>query len=76
LDINEPQKVIAYLPYSLFEPELVWEKFGNVNNVVFPTGALLRDGLIFIYYGGADKQIGCASVNLEELINEFTYIQN
>ena len=76
LDLNEPQKVIAYLPYSLLEPDLEWEKIGNVNNVVFPTGALLRDGTIFIYYGGADKQIGCASVNLLELINEFSYIQN
>jgi predicted GH43/DUF377 family glycosyl hydrolase len=76
LDINEPQKVIAYLPYSLIEPELEWEKNGNVKNVVFPTGALIKDGFLFIYYGGADKQIGCASVDLINLINEFTYIQN
>jgi predicted GH43/DUF377 family glycosyl hydrolase len=76
LDINEPQKVIAYLPYSLLEPELEWEKNGNVKNVVFPTGALIKDGFLFIYYGGADKQIGCASVDLINLINEFTYIQN
>jgi predicted GH43/DUF377 family glycosyl hydrolase len=76
LDINEPQKVIAYLPYSLLEPELEWEKNGNIKNVVFPTGALIKDGFLFIYYGGADKQIGCASVDLINLINEFTYIQN
>jgi predicted GH43/DUF377 family glycosyl hydrolase len=76
LDINEPQKVIAYLPYSLLEPELEWEKNGNIKNVVFPTGALIKDGFLFIYYGGADKQIGCASVDLINLTNEFTYIQN
>ncbi len=76
LDINEPQKVIAYLPYSLIEPELEWEKNGNIKNVVFPTGALIKDGFLFIYYGGADKHIGCASVDLINLINEFTYIQN
>jgi predicted GH43/DUF377 family glycosyl hydrolase len=68
--------VIAFLPNALFEPDLEWEKIGNVNNVVFPTGAFIMSDTVYIYYGGADKKIGCASVNLVDLMNEFIYIQN
>jgi beta-1,2-mannobiose phosphorylase / 1,2-beta-oligomannan phosphorylase len=70
LDLNDPVKVIARLPYALFSPEHEWEVKGEVNNVVFPTGAVLFGSTIFIYYGAADTLIACASVNLHELVNE------
>lgn len=70
LDLNDPTKEIARLPYPLFKPELPWELFGYVNNVVFPTGTSLFDGTLYIYYGAADKRIAAVSVNLEELIAE------
>jgi predicted GH43/DUF377 family glycosyl hydrolase len=70
LDKDDPRKVIARLPYALLSPEEPWEKFGVVNNVVFPTGTSIFDGRLYIYYGGADTCIGCASIDLNELINE------
>jgi predicted GH43/DUF377 family glycosyl hydrolase len=70
LDLNDPLKVIARLPYALFSPEYEWELKGEVNNVVFPTGAVLFGSTIFIYYGAADTLIACASVNLHKLVNE------
>jgi beta-1,2-mannobiose phosphorylase / 1,2-beta-oligomannan phosphorylase len=70
LDLNDPVKVIARLPYALFSPQKEWEVKGEVNNVVFPTGAVLFGTTIFIYYGAADTLIACASVNLHELVNE------
>lgn len=70
LDLQNPQKEIARLPYPLFKPEQVWELNGEVNNVCFPTGAVLFEDRLFIYYGAADEQIACASVNLSELLNE------
>ena len=70
LDLNNPQKEIARLPYALFEPEYEWEVHGVVDNVVFPTGTALFDDTLYIYYGAADKYIGCASVSLSELTNE------
>lgn len=70
LDLNNPEKEIARLPYPLFKPELTWELSGYVNNVVFPTGTSLFDGRLYMYYGAADKRIASASVNLEELITE------
>ena len=70
LDLNNPLKVIAKLPYALFSPEHEWELSGAVNNVVFPTGTALFGGTLFIYYGAADSVIACASVNLSELVAE------
>ena len=70
LDLENPQKVIARLPYHLFIPELDYETKGYVNNVVFPTGTALFDDTLYIYYGAADKRIACASVSLKELLSE------
>lgn len=70
LDLENPQKVLAKLPYALFKPELEWELNGEVNNVCFPTGTALIDDTLYIYYGGADEKIGCASVSLQALLNE------
>lgn len=70
LDLVDPSKEIARLPYPLFKPDLKYELAGYVNNVVFPTGTALFDGRLYIYYGAADKRIAAASVDLEELISE------
>lgn len=70
LDLNDPQKEIARLPYALFKPELEWELNGEVNNVCFPTGTIVREDTLYIYYGAADEQIACASVSLSGLLNE------
>jgi predicted GH43/DUF377 family glycosyl hydrolase len=70
LDLNDPLKVIARLPYALFSPQYAWELKGEVNNVVFPTGTALFGNTLFIYYGAADTLIACASVNFSELVAE------
>lgn len=70
LDLENPQNEIARLPYPLFKPEYVWELKGEVNNVCFPTGAVVFDDLLYIYYGAADERIACASVSLNELLKE------
>jgi beta-1,2-mannobiose phosphorylase / 1,2-beta-oligomannan phosphorylase len=70
LDLEDPSKEIARLPYPLFTPEYEWELKGEVNNVVFPTGAVIFGGTLFIYYGAADTLIACASLNLSDLVGE------
>ena len=70
LDLNDPRKVIARLPYALFSPQLPWELRGDVNNVVFPTGTAQFGDTLYIYYGAADERIACASLHLPDLITE------
>jgi beta-1,2-mannobiose phosphorylase / 1,2-beta-oligomannan phosphorylase len=72
LDINNPQKVIGRLPYPLFSPKATWEKQGVVDNVVFPTGAIVKDDLLSIYYGAADTKIGVRTLSLSKLIKELS----
>ena len=40
---------------------------GDVNNVVFPSGACVIDEL-FLYYGGADRVCCLATANLDSLV--------
>lgn len=75
LDLDNPQKEIARLPYALFKPEYDWELTGEVNNVCFPTGAIVLGDTVYIYYGAADEQIACASLSLSALLNELLSIK-
>ncbi len=70
LDLEDPRKEIARLPYPLFFPELIWELKGEVNNVCFPTGASVFDDTLYIYYGAVDERIACASLSVSELVAE------
>ncbi|GGD80148.1 hypothetical protein GCM10011514_50180 [Emticicia aquatilis] len=72
LDLDNPQKEIARLPYPLFKPEKTWELKGEVNNVCFPTGTALFDDTLYIYYGAADERIAYVSVSLSALLYELT----
>jgi predicted GH43/DUF377 family glycosyl hydrolase len=70
LDLKDPTRVIARLPYPLFSPSEEYELKGNVGNVVFPTGTATFKDRLYVYYGAADKYICLASVNLKSLIKE------
>jgi len=68
LDLKNPAKILGRLKEPLFSPRISWEKRGIVNNVVFPTGAIIKNQRLFIYYGAADTCIGAKSVNLDSLL--------
>lgn len=70
LDKDNPTIEIARLPYPLFSPEQEYETTGVVNQVCFPTGTAIFDHRLYIYYGAADKCVACASIAIQELINE------
>lgn len=73
LNLDNPTQEISRLPYPLFVPEEIWELKGVVNNVCFPTGAVLEEDTLFIYYGAADEQIAVATVSLSALLAELQY---
>ncbi|HPN55128.1 MAG TPA: pesticidal protein Cry7Aa [Candidatus Moranbacteria bacterium] len=70
LDRDDPTKEIGRLRMPLFSPKEKWEKLGDVNNVVFPTGCVIRDDQLFVYYGAGDKVIAAKSMSLENLLSE------
>lgn len=69
LDLSDPSKVIARTKEPILSPERKYEIFGDVPNVVFPEGAVVKEDKIFIYYGAADKRCCLATGNLEELVD-------
>jgi predicted GH43/DUF377 family glycosyl hydrolase len=76
LDINNPLKEIARLPYPLFKPEHEWELKGEVNNVCFPTGTAIFKDTLYIYYGAADERIATVSLSLTKLLEELMLPKN
>lgn len=68
LDLRNPTKIIGRTDNPIFEPETPYEKEGQVPNVVFPCGAALIGKKIFVYYGGADKVVGVASIEVDKLL--------
>jgi predicted GH43/DUF377 family glycosyl hydrolase len=70
LDLHDPSKIIGRTKTPILEPKEPYEKFGDVNNVVFPTGACVVDNdKLFVYYGGADKVCCLATADLNYLLD-------
>jgi len=69
LDLKDPTIVLARTTEPILWPEEEYEKAGIVNNVVFPCGMVVRHGLLYIYYGGADRVVGVATIRLSILLN-------
>jgi predicted GH43/DUF377 family glycosyl hydrolase len=72
LDLKDPAIVLARTTDPIFEPEEMYEKVGIMNNVVFPCGMIEQDGLLYIYYGGADTVVGVATIELNILLKALT----
>jgi beta-1,2-mannobiose phosphorylase / 1,2-beta-oligomannan phosphorylase len=63
-------QVIAILPDALMEPELPWERVGDVDEVVFVQGVHRRsDGSIYLTYGAADRCVGAVTVDERALLD-------
>lgn len=67
LDANDPTKIIKKTDAPLLLPEEDYELKGDVDNVVFPCGALIDDDRLYIYYGGADTICAVASQSMENV---------
>ena len=70
LDLNDPYRIAGATRGPIMVPEEIYERYGIVPNIVFPTGALIeKNGRVDIYYGGADTVCARASVNLPDLLS-------
>jgi len=70
LDLKQPRKVIARTPEPIMSPETKHERCGLYpHGVVFPTANIVLGGKLFVYYGCADKYIGVATADFDQLVN-------
>jgi predicted GH43/DUF377 family glycosyl hydrolase len=68
LDLKDPSKILYRTHDPLLEPTPAYEKQGVVPNVVFPCGAVILRHQLYVYYGGADKVVGVASIDVDLLV--------
>lgn len=71
LDLKNPRRVLARLKEPILEPKKAYEREDGVKKIVFPTGAVVEDSKLLVYYGASDRYIAVAYCNLEELLNSF-----
>lgn len=68
-DLNDPSKLIAS-PSGLFIAPHGEERVGDVSNVVFTNGAVVREnGEVYIYYASSDTRVHVASTTVEKLMD-------
>lgn len=69
LDLDNPRRIIGRTKGPFMVPEAYYEEVGQVPRIIFPSGAMERDGRLFIYYGAADTHCAAASTRLDKLIS-------
>ena len=69
LDLENPAKVLHRTPDWLMEAAADYELEGYYRGVCFPCGAVVIDGTLLVYYGGADKYCAVATCDFTQLID-------
>ena len=71
LDKDDPTKVLARGNEWVFGPQEPYERSGDVPDVVFPCGWVLRDDedTLHVYYGAADSVVCVAEASLTRLLS-------
>jgi predicted GH43/DUF377 family glycosyl hydrolase len=69
LDLEDPANVLRRTDEPILSPEIGWEVEGDVKNVVFTCGTVLRGNDLWVFYGGADTVIGVAKGDVTDWIS-------
>jgi beta-1,2-mannobiose phosphorylase / 1,2-beta-oligomannan phosphorylase len=70
LDFKDPTKILYRLPGPILEPDKNYENNGFKSGVIYSCGAVVKDGELFVYYGGADSVVCVASIKLSDLVDD------
>ncbi len=68
LDLDNPHKVIARSDEWIFGPNEDYERIGDVPDVTFPCGIVLKGDELIMYYGAADTTMAIATASLKEVL--------
>lgn len=70
LAIDDPSRVLGRTLIPVLSPREMYERVGDIGNVVFSCGVIPEeDGSLKVYYGAADTCICMATVGIEELLD-------
>ncbi|MGA2667732.1 MAG: glycosidase [Ignavibacteria bacterium] len=69
LDLEDPNIVIRRCDEWVFGPKELYERIGDVPDVTFPCGVIVRGDDLIMYYGAADTTICVAIASLNEVLD-------
>ncbi len=69
LDLQDPTKILYRSSRPILCPDMHYENEGKPG-IVYASGAIVKDGRLFIYYGGGDKVVCTATADLQEFLKE------
>jgi predicted GH43/DUF377 family glycosyl hydrolase len=70
LNMNNPHEMLSRTKKPLLVPRDEYEKYGRVPNIVFPSGAIVKDKELHMYYGAADTTCAVATIDFDGLVRE------
>lgn len=73
LDAEHPEKILGRTSEPILVPQKQYELYGIVPNVIFPSGAIVDDNTLRIYYGAADTTCCIADFALSPLIDRILH---
>ena len=68
LALDDPTRVLLRSSHWAMGPVELYERTGDVDNVVFPCGWVEKAGAVKMYYGAADTRIGVAQARVSDLL--------
>lgn len=69
LDLERPEKVLYRTDQPILSPVEWYENEGHKSGVSYPCGAVVKEGTLYVYYGGADTVVAVASAPIKTFIN-------
>ena len=68
LSAEDPTKILYRSPRPILAPDMHYENDGKPG-VIYASGAVVKDGELYVYYGGGDKYVCSAHTPMRELLN-------
>ena len=68
LDLNDPSKILARSKSPILEPDM-WYENDWKPGIVYACGAIIKDEILHLYYGGGDKHVCSAHTKVKDLLS-------
>ena len=69
LDLKDPTKVLYRSSRPILSPD-EWYENDWKPGIVYASGAIVKDGILFLYYGGGDKRVAVAYEKLDNFLRQ------
>lgn len=70
LDLDDPTKILYRAKAPVLESIAPYENNGFKPGIIYVSGAVIKDGTLYIYYGGADSYVCVATANLDQFLSQ------